>query len=97
VFEDFLHLLQGYAGISIAIGFYEFVISSLEENTTLGDLLSALVFMFPIPIFIMIAAIPSIILLDIIRKQMISYMRTVAKIYGIKDYLDSIWTVKTSE
>ena len=93
----FLDLLQGYAGISVALGFYGLAVSQLSEEQDLGDLVSTIIFLFPLPIFIMIAAIPSIILLDIIKKQRITYMRTLAKAYGIKDYLESIWETKNIE
>ncbi len=93
----FLTLLHGYAGISVAIGFYELAVYQLPQQTTFGDMFGVIALLFPVPIFIMIAAIPGVIFLDMFRSQRNFYMRNVAKIYGIKDELESTWTVKNNE
>lgn len=93
----FLDLIEGYAGISVAIVFYEIAISNLQYQKTQEDFIGVVLFLFPIPFFIMMASIPSIILLDIIRKQRITYMRKIAKSYGIIEHIESTWKIKNIE
>jgi hypothetical protein len=93
----FLNLLHGYAGISVAIGFYELAVYQLPQQTNFGDMFGVIALLFPVPIFIMIAAIPGVIFLDMFRNQRNFYMRNVAKIYGIRDQLESTWEIKKNE
>ena len=54
------------------------------------DLISTIIVIVPLPFFIMIAAIPSVILLDITKKQRFNYMSKLAKIfYTIEQNMDA--------
>ena len=93
----FLNLLSGYAGISVALGFYELAAYQLPQQKGFADFIGLIILLFPLPFFIMIGAIPAIILHDIIKKQRIKYMRKWATFFGAIDYLESVWTTKDTE
>ncbi len=50
--------------------------------------IGSLVFFFGFPVFVLIATIPSLIILDITKEHRIRYVRTVAGKMGITDFVE---------
>ncbi len=82
----FMDILKGYAGIGVIVGFYELFSTIIGESKTLGDLISAIIFLGPLPLFCAIGMIPSIILLDLTRDYRINYVRKWAEKIGMIEY-----------
>jgi len=86
-FTDFL---RGYAGIGVVFSYLQFLLVYVSEQTippNLIDVIVFLVFFFGLPIFLLIAVIPSLILLDITREHRIRFVRNFAEKMGITDFV----------
>jgi len=87
-FTDFL---RGYAGIGVVLSYLQFLSFFLVEQQLPVDpigQIGSLVFFFGFPIFVLIAIIPSLILLDMTKEHRIRYVRTVAGKMGITDFVE---------
>jgi len=87
-FTDFL---RGYAGIGVVLSYIQFLYFFLIEQKPLLDpigQIGSLVFFFGFPAFMLIATIPSLIILDITKEHRIRYVRTVARKMGITDFVE---------
>ena len=86
-FTDFL---RGYAGVGVVLSYLQFLLVYVSERTippNLVDVTTFLVFFFGLPIFLLIAVIPSLILLDITREHRIRFVRNFAEKMGITDFV----------
>lgn len=87
-FTDFL---RGYAGIGVVLSYLQFLsffyIEKLLPIDPIGQI-GVLVFFLAFPVFVLIATIPSLIVLDITKEQRIRYVRTVAGKMGITDFVE---------
>jgi hypothetical protein len=86
----YIYLLKGYAGISVIFAYYQFItqfLSSIAEEG--GDftipLIINVILLFPLMIFLAIASIPALILLDITKNHRVNYVRKWAEKMGIID------------
>jgi hypothetical protein len=87
-FTDFL---RGYAGIGVVFSYIQFLSVYISEqvippNPT--DVIIFLVFFLGLPIFLLIAVIPSLILLDITREHRIRFVRNFAAKMEITDFVE---------
>lgn len=86
-FTDFL---RGYAGIGVFLSYLQFLyFFSVEKLFSIAPIeqIAVLAFFFGFPIFVLIAAIPSLIILDITKKHRIRYIRNIAKVMGITKFV----------
>jgi len=88
-FTDFL---RGYAGIGVAFSYLQFLLVYMNElmGPILANpinLIAFLVFFFGLPIFLLIAVIPSLIILDITKEHRIRFVRNFAEKMGIADFV----------
>ncbi|MFX1375775.1 MAG: hypothetical protein ACFFA0_08190 [Promethearchaeota archaeon] len=85
----FLGLTKGYAGIGGIIAFYQLIFLYLTQmKNSPGPLITNSFFIIPLPIFLTILIIPSLIILEITKKFRIKYVRGIAKKLGITDYVE---------
>jgi hypothetical protein len=88
-FTDFL---RGYAGIGVVFSYIQFLIVYFNETTISilnpAELIGTLVFFFGFPVFIFIAILPSLIILDVTKEHRIRFVRTVAEKMGITEFLE---------
>jgi len=86
-FTDFL---RGYAGIGVVFSYIQFLSVYASEQTIPPnpvDIVVFLMFFLGLPIFLLIAVIPSLILLDITREHRIRFVRNFAEKRGITDFV----------
>ena len=86
-FTDFL---RGYAGIGVVFSYLQFLSVYISEQTippNPTDVIIFLMFFLGLPIFLLIAVIPSLILLDITREHRIRFVRNFAEKMGITDFV----------
>jgi hypothetical protein len=86
-FTDFL---RGYAGLGVVFSYIHFLsvyISELTIPPNPVDLVTFLMFFFGLPIFLLIATIPSLIIFDITKEHRIRFMRNFARKMGITDFV----------
>jgi len=84
----FINFIKGYAGIATLFTFYELILLYLTGWVYMPHLILALGLLFvPLPIYLSLLTIPSIVLLDISSKNRIKYIRSIARTLGIKDYV----------
>lgn len=83
----YLTLLKGYAGISVIIGLYTFLVEMYELY---GDSMhfSIPIFIIPLPILISLWSLPSIILLDKTYVKRRNYILKYAQKFGIQKEID---------
>ena len=89
----YLYFLKGYAGIGVIFAYYNFISIFFDELVASGgDVITSfilnLIILLPFPIFLTIAAIPAIIILDIIKTSRINYVRKWANRLGIKNFVE---------
>jgi hypothetical protein len=82
----FMGFLKGYAGIGVVFAFYSFVTEILSSSTEVHW--SIPVLLLPLPIIVMILAIPAVILLKATHQRRIQYVRGIARRMGIKERID---------
>jgi hypothetical protein len=82
----FMGFLKGYAGIGVVFAFYSFVVEILSSSTTVHW--SVPVLLLPLPIIVMILAIPAVILLKASHQRRIQYVQGIARRMGIKEQID---------
>ena len=86
-FTDFL---RGYAGIGVIFSYIQFLSIYISQQIIPPnpvDVAVFLMFFFGLPIFLLIAVIPSLIILDITKEHRIRFVRNFAKKMGIKDFV----------
>jgi hypothetical protein len=84
-FHDYL---RGYAGFGVALSYALILVEHFGERLASQGLSASLldmVWMFGLPLFISLLAIPSLIILDLTRKHRIKYVRRAAARMGIRD------------
>ena len=89
----YMHVLKGYSGISTIVSYYFLILIFFRWIGRAGEIvsidrwiqiiISSFVF-FPLMFLIAIAAIPTVILLDITKKYRIRYVKKWANRFGIK-------------
>lgn len=88
-FTDFV---RGYAGIGVVFSDLQFLSVYIAEQPVVrlhpADLLIFVVFFFGLPIFLLIAVIPSLIVLDVTKEHRIRFIRNVAEKIGITDLVE---------
>ena len=88
-FTDFL---RGYAGIGVVFSYLQFLIVYFSETAisilNLTALIGTLVFFFGFPVFIFIAMLPSLIILDVTREHRIHSIRKIAEKIAITEFLE---------
>lgn len=88
-FTDFL---RGYAGIGVVFSYLQFLIIYFSEtaisilNPT--ALIGTLVFFFGFPVFIFIAVLPSLIILDVTKEHRVHFVRKIAEKMAITEFLE---------
>jgi hypothetical protein len=82
----FMGFLKGYAGIGVVFAFYSFVIEIMSSSATVHWSVPAL--LLPLPIIVMILAIPAVILMKSTHQRQIQFVRGVARRMGIKEKID---------
>lgn len=88
-FTDFL---RGYAGIGVVFSYLQFLIIYFGEtaisilNPT--ALIGTLVFFFGFPVFIFIAVLPSLIILDVTKEHRVHFVRKIAEKMAITEFLE---------
>jgi hypothetical protein len=86
-FTDFL---RGYAGIGVVFSYVLFLSAYFSEQVLPPnpfDIAVWLLFFLGLPIFLLIAVIPSLIIFDITKEHRIRFVRNFAKKMGIKDFV----------
>ena len=86
-FTDFL---RGYAGIGVVFSYIQFLSVYFGEQTIPPnplDIAVVLMFFLGLPIFLLIAVIPSLIILDITKEHRIGFVRNFAEKMGITDFV----------
>jgi hypothetical protein len=86
-YTDFL---RGYAGIGVIFSYIQFLSVYISEQTlppNLVDIIVFLMFFLGLPVFLLIAVIPSLIFLDITREHRICYVRNIAEKMRITDFV----------
>jgi hypothetical protein len=86
-FNDYL---GGFAGIGVIFSYIQFLSVYISEQIippNLADVIPFVVFFFGLPIFLLIAVIPSLIILDIMKEHRIRYVRNLAKKMKINDFV----------
>jgi hypothetical protein len=88
--------LRGYAGIGTIVPYltllsvffseYQFAVTTIIVNPI--GAIATYVFFFGLPIFVAITAIPSLIILDLIKGHRIRFMRGFAEKIGITDFIE---------
>lgn len=87
-FTDFL---RGYAGIGVVFSYIQFLSVYVSEQTISPnpiDLVTFLMFFLGLPIFLLIAVIPSLIILDIMKEHRVRFVRNFAEKTGITDFVE---------
>ncbi|MFX0062323.1 MAG: hypothetical protein ACFFC7_09070 [Candidatus Hermodarchaeota archaeon] len=95
----YLGLLKGYAGIGVIFSYYQLVFLFFLEGSSEGLVLSPIMIVniliwFPLMLIIAIAAIPALILLDLIKEHRINYIRNWANRLGITENVEIIMQEK---
>ena len=88
-FTDFL---RGYAGIGVALSYLQFLLVYMNEISgpilaNMINLAAFLVFFFGLPIFLLIAILPSLIILDITKEHRLRFVRKFSKKMGVTDFV----------
>lgn len=93
----FKELLRGYAGIAVLVSYVRFlsiyvgdvILPAIEEGIMNAfDIIGTFVFFFGTPIFMLIATIPALIILDITKEHRIRFIRSYALRLGISDFVE---------
>lgn len=88
-FTDFL---RGYAGIGVVFSYLQFLILYFNEtaisNLNPTALTGTLVFFFGFPVFIFVAILPSLIILDVTKEHRIHFVRKIAEKMAITEFLE---------
>ena len=87
-FTDFL---RGYAGLGVVFSYLQFLSVYIGEQAIPSnpvDVLTFVVFFFGLPIFLLIAVIPSLIILDITKEHRMRFIRNFAEKMGITDFVE---------
>ncbi len=83
--------LKGYAGIGVIFAFYTiinmFFTNVLSGSSDVGQATTLFIIIIPIPIFGILAAIPTLLILDMFREKSVNYARNMAKKIGITEEL----------
>ncbi|MDH4214750.1 MAG: hypothetical protein OEV85_12610 [Candidatus Thorarchaeota archaeon] len=82
----YMGFLKGYAGIGVIFAFYSFVIEIMSSSTSVHWSVPTL--LFPLPIIVMILAIPAVVLLKATHQRQIQYVRNMARKMGIEERID---------
>jgi hypothetical protein len=79
-------IFKGYAGIGTFFSFYSFILGLLNDSnpSDLGAFIG-IILIIGLPIFAMLACLPTIILLDVIRNKRNKFVRAFARKIGIKE------------
>ena len=86
-FTDFL---RGYAGIGVVFSYIQFLSVFISQQTIPPnpvDIAVFLMFFLGLPIFLLLAVIPSLIILDITKEHRIRFVRNFARNMGITDFV----------
>lgn len=83
----YMSFLKGYAGISVVISFYTFLV---ELITVIGaDLHWSGFILFPLmPFFVLVLSLPAIVILDMTKKRRKKFILNFARKIGISDEYD---------
>jgi hypothetical protein len=88
----YLYFLKGYAGISVIFAYYNTISTFFDELTASGGnefaFMWNFVILLPLPILLTIAAIPAIVILDVIKTSRINYVRKWANRLGINNFVE---------
>lgn len=86
-FTDFL---RGFAGLGVIFSYIQFLTVYISEQTipsNLMDIIVFAVFFFGLPLFLLIAVIPSLIILDVTKEHRKRFIRNTAEKMGITDFV----------
>jgi hypothetical protein len=87
-FTDFL---RGYAGIGVVFSYIQFLSVFVSQKTTIPpnpvDIAVFLLVFLGLPIFLLIAVIPSLIILDVTKEHRIRFVRNFAEKIGITEFV----------
>jgi len=86
----FTDLLRGYAGIGVVFSYIQFLSVYFSEQTIPPnpvDIAVLLMFFLGLPIFLLIAVVPSLIILDLTKEHRIRFVRNFAEKMGITDFV----------
>jgi hypothetical protein len=86
-FTDFL---RGFAGLGVVFSYLQFLLVYISEQIIPSnpmDIIVFALFFFGLPIFLIIAVLPSLIILNVMKERRIRFVRDVAKKMGITDYV----------
>ena len=89
----FTDYLRGYAGIGVTLSYLQFLLSYMDEigGPILANpinLVAFLLFFFGIPVFLLIAILPALIILDLMKERRLKFIRKLAENMGITDFAD---------
>lgn len=87
-YTDFL---RGYAGLGVVFSYIQFLSVYISEQTIPPNPIDVIVFalfFFGLPIFLLIAVIPSLIVLDITKEHRMRFVRNFAARMGITDFVE---------
>lgn len=87
-FTDFL---RGFAGLGVIFSYIQFLTTYISEQiipSNLMDIIVFAVFFFGLPLFLLIAIIPSLIILDKTKEHRIRFIRNTAEQMGITDFVE---------
>ena len=87
----YMDFLRGFAGLGVVFSYIQFLSVYISEQTIPPnpiDIIVFAVFFFGLPIFLLIAVIPSLIVLDITKERRIRFVRNFAVRMGITDFVE---------
>lgn len=86
----FTEFMRGYAGLGVIFSYIQFLSFYISEQLIPPnplDLLAFLMFFLGIPIFLLIAVIPSLIIFDMTKRHRTRFIRNFAEKLGITDFV----------
>ena len=91
-FTDFL---RGFAGLGVIFSYIQFLTIYISEQiipSNMMDIIIFAVFFFGLPLFLLIAVIPALIILDKTKEHRIRFIRNTAEKMGITDFVEISFT-----
>jgi hypothetical protein len=86
-FTDFL---RGFVGLGVVFSYLQFLLVFISEQIIPSnpmDIIVFALFFFGLPIFLIIAVLPSLIILNVMKERRIRFVRDVANGMGITDFV----------
>lgn len=86
----FYDYLKGYSGFGVLLSYLQIIYFYYSNYIIIGGRVDIVefIFIFGLPIYIMLTIIPSLILLDLIKKHRVNYVRNIAAKIGITDIVE---------